>query len=352
MLTKRLAPLFGLMAFAGMTLSQEAKKDEAKKAEAPKVEVKKEEPKKDEAKKDAPAGDKVDFTLKLEKDKPFYQETTTTTTQSIKVMGMDVNQTQKQTFDFKWTPVKEDAGKWTVKQVIEGLKMQIDIAGNPISFDSEASTPGGSNTQLSDFFKSLKGSEFTITLAKGKVEKIEGRDEFLKKLGAANQQMESVIKTILTEEALKQMADPAFGFLPPEGKKVGDKWDNKVTMNLGPIGTYETTYTYTFKSKDPANADLNIIEVQSDVVYKAPADGSPGLPFKIKTADLKTKDKTPGKLVFNSKTGRIESAELVLKIGGTLAVEIGGSTTTVELQQDQATNIKTSDKSYIGEKKN
>ena len=30
-LTKRLAPLFGLMAFAGMTLSQEAKKDEAKK---------------------------------------------------------------------------------------------------------------------------------------------------------------------------------------------------------------------------------------------------------------------------------------------------------------------------------
>ena len=47
-----------------------------------------------------PPGDKVEFKWKFEKDKPFYQEMTTKTQQDMKVMGMDVKQTQDQTFYF------------------------------------------------------------------------------------------------------------------------------------------------------------------------------------------------------------------------------------------------------------
>jgi len=40
----------------------------------------------------------VNLSWKFEKDKTFYQKMTTDTTQQMKVMGNDVNQTQKQTF--------------------------------------------------------------------------------------------------------------------------------------------------------------------------------------------------------------------------------------------------------------
>ncbi|MEM4726354.1 MAG: DUF6263 family protein [Nitrososphaerales archaeon] len=191
----------------------------------------------------ASAQEKVSFEWKFEKDKPFYQQMTTKTTQTMKVMGMDVNQTQEQTFYFKWTPVSQDKdGKWTLKQKIEGVKMKIDIAGNPITYDSTQPTPqGGANTALSDFFKAIVDAEFTLVLGKNnKVESVSGRKEFLDKLVGANAQMKPLLETLLTEEALKQMADPTFGMIPPEPKAVKDTWSVTTTLALGPIGMHGT----------------------------------------------------------------------------------------------------------------
>src|SRR5438105_2462164 len=67
----------------------------------------------------AQEGKPVNLSWKFEKDKTFYQEMTTETKQTMKVMGTDVNQTQKQTFIYSWTPVEQDKDKnWVVKQKI------------------------------------------------------------------------------------------------------------------------------------------------------------------------------------------------------------------------------------------
>jgi hypothetical protein len=339
-----------MLALVAAAVAQE--KDKDKKDATPSKESKEKEatPAKDAAK-DA---SKNAFAWKFEKDKPFYQEMTTTTTQSMKVQGMDVNQVQKQTFYFKWTPLKQDGDKWLLKQAIEGVKMNIDIAGNPISFDStNPSAGGGTNTALAEFFKALVNSEFQITLNTKtmKVEKVEGREDFLKKLSSANQQMEPLLKKILSDEALKQMTDPTFAVTPMEPKKPGESWQNKVVLPLGPIGSYENTYTYTYKGKDEKNPKLEKLEVQVDLVYKAPTGDGEGLPFKIKSADLKTKDKTPGAILFNTEAGRVESMDVAQKLGGSLTIEIGGNQSVVELQQEQNTSIKTSDRTFLGEKK-
>ena len=109
------------------------------------------------------------FTLKFKDDKgtltPFYQEMSTEVTQHIKVQGQDLPQQQKSTFWYAWTPVKEDkvkegaedVVKWTLKQKIEGLKMDIDISGNPIKYDSrvpdtaETKTPTGIGFYCNDW---------------------------------------------------------------------------------------------------------------------------------------------------------------------------------------------------------
>ena len=302
----------------------------------------------------APAGDNP-LAWKFTKDVPFYQELTTKTTQNIKVQGLDVGQNQEQTFYFKFEPIKQEGDTWVVKQTIDGVKMKIDIAGSPVSYDSTNETaPGGTNTALSEFFKALKGSQFTLTIGKDMaVQKVEGREEFIKKLIQSNKQLEQLLNKILGEEAIKQMADPTFGVVPPAAKKAGESWTKTVKLTLGPLGNYENTYTYTLTKQ---TGDLAEIDVKVALKYTPPApdQGGETLPFKIKggTIQQTPDDKTnKGKVTFNTKTGRIESSTMSVKMSGTLTLDIGGTTTEVSLTQDQTTDVKTSDKSFVPDKK-
>src|SRR5262249_16568554 len=134
----------------------------------------------------APVTTKAALKWKLEKGKTFYQKVTTKTDQNMKIMSSEPKQTQTQTFYFSWTPDKQDGDNWVINQKIEGVAMEIDIGGTKINYDSTKDT--NANNPLGEFFKALVGSEFTITLntKDQKVTKIEGRDEFVKKLNQAN----------------------------------------------------------------------------------------------------------------------------------------------------------------------
>ncbi len=284
--------------------------------------------------------DTVDLKWNFEKDKTFFQEMNTETKQTMKVMGMDITQNQKQTFIFSWTPKEKDKdGNWTVVQKIVGVKMEIEIGGNKISYDSTKDV--GTNNPLAEFFKALVGSEFKLTITPDmKVTKIEGREEFVKKLVAANQQMEPLLKQILGEEALKQMADPAFAAVPTKPVKKGEKWTKESKLNMGPIGSYNTTYNYTYEGPQDK---LEKIKVETTLTYQPPPpNASGGLPFQIKAADLKSKDAT-GTILFDKAKGRLDSSEMNLKLEGKLTIDIGGMPTEVELSQTQKTTVKTSD---------
>lgn len=286
--------------------------------------------------------DAVKLEWKFEKGKPFYQEMQTKTKQTMKIMAMDnITQNQDQTFIFSWTPVDQDKDKnWIVTQKIEGVKMDIEIGGNKITYDS-ANPGAGTSNPLADFFKALVGSEFKLTISPDmKVTKIEGRDEFINKLVKANPQMEPLLKQILGDEALKQMADPAFASVPPNPVKKGDTWEKQSKLNMGPIGTYDTTYKYTYEGKD---GKLDKIKVDTVLNYKPPEAGAAGtLPFKIKAAKLESKNAT-GTILFDNEKHRLDSSDMKLALEGKLTIEIGGMTTEVDLNQEQDTKVKTTD---------
>ena len=78
------------------------------------------------------------------------------------------------------------------------------------------------------------------------------------------------------------------------------------------------------------------------VKYNPPSGGdSGGLPFKIKSANLETKN-AKGTILFDNKAGRVDSSEINLNLEGKLDIEIGGQTTQVELKQTQKTTVKSS----------
>lgn len=286
-----------------------------------------------------------DVTLKWEftKDKPIYQEMTTVTKQTMKVMGMEITQNNSQTFVFSWTPKEQDATtkNWVIVQKLEAVKMKTEIGGTPTEYDS--TVPGqASGNALGEFFKALVGSEFKLTISPDlKIVKIEGRDEFVTKLVRANPQMEAILKQILGDEALKQMADPAFAAVPNKPVKKGDTWEKKLTLNMGPIGTYDTTNKYTYEGKD---GKLDKIKVDTTLKYQAPGAAASGsLPFKIKPGtDLVSKNAT-GMIFFDNEKHRLDHSDMKLNLEGKLEIDVGGTSTQVELSMDQTTTVKMSD---------
>jgi hypothetical protein len=303
----------------------------------------------------ATAQDKQKFELKFEKDKAFYQKLTTKVEQTLKVQGgSDISLKHEQVFFFKWLPLTVDKDKVVLKQTIEGVIFKLDLSGQTVEFDStNPNPPGGlANPGLADFFKNLIGGEFTVTLGKGlAVESVAGREEMVKKLGSVNPQIESLLKSILTDEAIKEMTDPSMGLTPPAEQAVNGTWTKKSTLSLGPIDSYDRTFSYTYKGKETGKTDIEKVELKAELVYKAPAAGQSGLPFVIKEGKLETaKDSKPGTILFNSKTGRVESVRMELKMTGELKVSINNMETTISLYQEQKSESDIADATLLPKK--
>jgi hypothetical protein len=341
-LRNALAVAVVLAAVVGIGLTQEpAKKDDGPKPPAPPP--------------TAPASDKQKFEPKFEATKPFFQQVTTDVEQTVKVQGgNDLKLKHSQTFMFRWTPTKFEGDKWTVKLTIEGVRLRVDVANNPVNYDSTAENANAQNPGLNEFFKNLIGSEFTVTFGKGMaVEKVEGQEALLKNLGAANQQMEALLKKVLTAEALKEMSDPLAGLTPggdkPE-KAVGDKWVKNTPIKLGPIGEYDRQYTYEYKGKDKDKPELDRIEVKASLTYKPPTDAADGLLFRIKSGDLATQNPKAGFYLYDPKTGFLTKSELAVTMSGTLVVAIGTTETSVQLFQTQTTTVETKGETFLPKK--
>jgi hypothetical protein len=306
------------------------------------------------------AEEKVSLHWKFDKDKPFYQKMTTVTDQTMKVLNNEVKQKQEQTFYFEWKPEKmeekDGVVTWTITQKIIGVEMNIDLGGTKVTYNSTKAD--NQKNALTDFFQNLVGSEFklTIEIPKDKpisITKIEGRDKFLEKLVNANQQMKPLLEQILSESALKEMAGPTFNALPNKDVAPKDTWDAKSTLNMGPIGKYENKFTYTYDgkntdAKEDKDKKLDKVSIKTDLTYTKPdaAGTTTSLPFKIKNADLKSKE-AKGVALIDAEKGRPVSTSMDLKLEGTLEIEIGGQTTKVELSQTQKTEVVTSDENKM-----
>jgi hypothetical protein len=313
----------------------------------------------------APAtGDGTTFVLKAfePKGKTFYQSITTKTKQVMKVMGMEVTQEQAQTFYLSWTPEEIKDGNLVVKQKIIGVKMDIEIGGNKISYDSTAKEPPPANP-LTDFFKALKDAEFKVFVNNDpksdkymSVVKVEGRKEFVAKLAAANMQLQPLLDSILSDDALKAMTEPAFGVIPPRGVVPSDKkWTRQSKLDMGPIGLYDTTYNYTYKGTKDKIAE---VEFTTNLKYSPPTKKE-GLPFKITKGELTSKggkgiahfDLEKGRVADSTMDPDVNKATEKLVLDGNLTIEIGGMSTEVTLSQTQTADLKTYDTDPTASKK-
>jgi hypothetical protein len=275
-------------------------------------------------------------------DKPFYQKTITETSQKMKVGGNDVSMAQKQTFLTRWVPVRQLADRsWVVQQKIQAVQIELDITGNKITYDSDKA---GDDSPLSGFVKALVGAELTLTIdPRKKVTKVEGRDALLEKIGRADPAMKAMMEGILSENALKQMADPLFAVLPGKSVKKGERWAEESKIDMGGVGSYATLSSYVFEGPDRGDKTLGRIAVTQKLTYSPAGPGAGGaLPFKVVGTDFK-KLEGNGTVWVNMKQGRIERSKSALQMKGKMTVEIGAMNTDIEIDQTQHVTITTFD---------
>src|SRR5207253_1915969 len=128
------------------------------------------------------------------------------------------------------------------------------------------------NNTMTEFFKALLELDLTFTIDKNlHVKKIQGNEEFIKKLAKTNPQMEPLLKNILGEDALKKMTEPMLFAYPTSADKGKGNWTKKSTLNLGSIGSYETNYSFRLAGKD-RDSGKEKIEVKASMVYAKPTE--------------------------------------------------------------------------------
>lgn len=294
----------------------------------------------------------VELAWKFNKGTTFYQTLKTKTSQTMNIMTQPVKQDQEQEFVFSWTVKDSSDAAIVLDQKIESVNMSIKIGTNEVRYSSTAKD--AAENPLSTFFKPLVGSSFTLTLDPKtlKVTKVEGREEFVKKVTEANPQMAGLLRVILSEDQLKQMAEPAFAVVKGKGEKVKpkDSWTRESKLSMGPIGSYDTKYTYTYvgpeekTGADGKKVTLQKIEMKTELVYKAPdPKDATGLPFKIDTGNLKTTEAS-GVIYFDAEKGRVAESTMDVKLEGKLTISVAEQKADVDLKQDQKTTTATSDK--------
>jgi Family of unknown function (DUF6263) len=279
----------------------------------------------------------VKLRLKFEKGKDFYVEMETQTKQKMTVMGQEVLQEQDQLFVQHWQPIRMTPdGDWLIHVRFVRVRMKMDIGGNRIEYDSWNETP---SSPLADYFEALTKVDFKATVRlDGGVRNVDGIEDFLKVTSDANPQMQALLKAMINKESFGQMISPLGNYLPESAVSRGDGWARKTTLNLGPIGQYVTSFKYSHRG---AVGSLHEIRVKTSLSY-TPPENEAGLPFIIKSADLKSKD-GEGKIFFDADKGRMKEMSMRMQLAGKLVIQIGDQESAVILEQTQTSRLRTLD---------
>jgi hypothetical protein len=291
------------------------------------------------------ANDQVPLQWKFERDKPFYQEMTVVTRQAMKFVNGEVSRAQEQTFFFSWRPVGQDKdGNWVLKQKVEGVRILIDnIDGIKVEYDSRKDD-GTDDHLLAWYCRFFVGSEFTVTFGKdSKVHKVEGRDELIKKMSAADPTRTILSQQALCDTTLLQAAEILLNPLNPNAVQVGDSWTCKQILDCPLIGKIESRHRFSYGQRE---GKMIRIPVQSALEVKEP---------KGKGKDIKGKG--TGTVLFDHEIGRIVAEELDLHLKGRIDVASQGTNlipapsalihTAAELTESQKITVKTSDSNPV-----
>ncbi len=266
------------------------------------------------------AADQYRLEWKLREGETFYAVTDLKMTQNMEIMGNPVEQTVKARAVIRFR-IKSVTSKETVAEMTYLLQ----------KFEGEG-------VPLPDLGKELEKFTFIATLDKDyNVTKLEGYEKFLEALAQGDPMMANFMRLVLPEPAVRQSIGQTFAVVPNRPISIGDNYERKDKMVLGPLGTAETLMEYKLDKVDDQKAYLSI----KGSLKLTPGKGeAAGLPFKISDIKLKS-EKFNGQMIFDMQAGRLAETRAQLTLNMSMAVDVGGQKLELQMQQkmDSVTRI-------------
>jgi hypothetical protein len=147
-----------------------------------------------------------------------------------------------------------------------------------------------------------------------------------------------MLKSVMSEETLKKGIQETFTAVPGRKVAVGEKWEQKVRLSLGPLGDLAASSIYAYGGKKGLDGRmLDKVDFTGDFKYSPPGDQPQGLPFKISKGNLEVTGVTGG-YFFDAAAGRLVRATTEMKLTGKLTFNFDGRE--VEVGMDQTLNIQ------------
>lgn len=244
----------------------------------------------------------------FEKGKGYDYEMTMNMDQEIMGQKMEMDMSTYYSMDV----IEDDGDVKTITSTYDRFKMNMGVAGMNIEVDSDKPLPSfGTDEDGNDPMKMLngllgaiKGRQFTMKInAEGKVLEVLGFEEMAKSIvdslgvgGAKGQQMIEQFNQQFNEESIKDQFERVLYIFPNKEIKVGDSWEKK-SSSLGGVakGEYNSIYTVT-----DIEGDMVTLDEKSTI--------------KTNEEDAKMSGKILSKLIVDSKTGLVVSADMDMTI--------------------------------------
>jgi len=280
----------------------------------------------------APALGQDKLEWKFKEGDRFFLESVTDMKQAMKVMGQEISMDMKMTAVNSVTVKKKnDDGSVVLEQKIEAMK-------------GDMSGPMG-DMSLEDQFKGLIGAAYTVTLAPNSdVTKVEGLKELMEKVGGDNPIVAQMMNNMMKEDNLKRQLAASFSFLPKKPVKVGDSWDLKTGVPLGPLGDFKVEQTFTYRGMDKVDGkDVAKIDSTAKLTYTPSKEKNPAMPIEVTKADFKSTD-MKGTYYFDPAAGRLVKNEVKMRFAGSMTMSAAGNEMQMEMDQNMTTTTTVKDK--------
>ena len=263
------------------------------------------------------------------------------------VMTMDMDQTitadalpapQKQKIkmgmDMLLKVAESDDKGAKVEMTFDRMNMSMSMLGKEMSFDSAKDKPAADNP-LSGM-AGIVGVKLTLHFTPaGKVDKVEGIDEMVKKLTAkpGNAIAGQMLKQAMNEDQIKQTFNSGFAeALPGKAIEIGDTWESNVSQNVGGMAMKMKSQNKLVAVEEQGGHKIAKIEFTGDGKLEGAPAGGP----KLKLDQLKQK----GTKLFDLDRGAFSQADTEQSMKGSMSIP--GPNGDISMKMDQTATIKVS----------
>jgi hypothetical protein len=259
----------------------------------------------------------VDMKIKWTAGKTFAMRMEMNMTTEMKVPNQPdpVKQDIKLTQNFNLSALKKlDDGGWELELEFENETMDVAVgARSVLSFDSTENPAQETNNPVAPILRAMVGARLQyFTDASGKVEKMGGMDDLLKRITAAGtSQQRGMFQQMFSEDTLKRYGSFSEA-LPNRIVNIGESWSVKNDIGSA-IGTLTMNMKYTFKNwEQHGDRKCAHVDATGDIASKTTSAAMVGAMVEIE------KGKISGEFWFDPDMGMIvdvhNNQDMTLKI--------------------------------------